>query len=95
MSGKITKKGRNGTSKETLFVEMLIDEDFSFVDCLERQALKRSFNEEFYKETLQLFQEKMNKEEFLQHNANNFGKGKYELLQVDTKKLQAKYNAIK
>ena len=74
---------------------MLIDEDFSFVDCLERQALKRSFNEEFYKETLQLFQEKMNKEEFLQHNANNFGKGKYELLQVDTKKLQAKYNAIK
>ena len=95
MSGKITKKGRNGTSKEILFVEMLIDEDFSFVDCLERQALKRSFNEEFYKETLQLFQEKMNKEEFLQHNANNFGKGKYELLQVDTKKLQAKYNAIK
>ena len=37
----------------------------------------------------------MNKEEFLQQNAKNFGKGKYESLQVDTKTLQAKYNAIK
>ena len=74
---------------------MLIDEEFNFADCLERRALKRSVNEEVYKEILQLFQEEMNKEEFLQHNANNFGKGKYELLQVDTKKLQAKYNAIK
>ena len=74
---------------------MLIDEEFNFADCLERRALKRSANEEVYKEILQLFQEEMNKEEFLQHNANNFGKGKYELLQVDTKKLQAKYNAIK
>ena len=37
----------------------------------------------------------MNKDEFLQRNAKNFRKGKYEPLQVDTKKLQAKYNAIK
>ena len=37
----------------------------------------------------------MNKEEFLQRNARNFGKGKYEPLQVYAKKLQAKYNAIK
>ena len=37
----------------------------------------------------------MNKEEFLQRNAKNFGKEKNKPLQVDTKKLQAKYNAIK
>ena len=37
----------------------------------------------------------MNKEEFLQRNAKTFGKGKYESLQVNTRKLQAKYNAIK
>ena len=37
----------------------------------------------------------MNKEEFLQPKAKNFGKGKYETFQVDTKKLQAKYTAIK
>ena len=94
----------------------MIDEEFNFADCLERQALKRSANEEVYKEILQLFQEilklfhgilqlfqeisklfqeEMNKEEFLQRNAKNFGKGKYKPLQVDTKKLQAKYNAIK
>ena len=36
----------------------------------------------------------MNKEGFPQRNAKSFGK-KYKPLQVDTKKLQAKYNAIK
>ena len=36
----------------------------------------------------------MNKEGFPQCNAKHFGK-KYKPLQVDTKKLQAKYNAIK
>ena len=65
------------------------------MDCLERRALKRSANEEVYKEKLQLFQEEMNKEEFLQHNSKNFGKGKYEPLQDDTKKFKAKYNTIK
>ena len=74
---------------------MLIDEELNFSDCLERRALKRSAIEEVYKELLQLFQKEMNKEEFLQRNAKNFGKGKYEPLQVDTKKLLAKYNAIK
>ena len=88
--------GRNWTNEETLlFVEILIDEGFNFEDCLERRALKRSANEEVYKATLQLFQEEMNKEEFQQRNAKNFGKEKYEPLQVDVKKLQAKYNAIK
>ena len=65
------------------------------MDWLERRALKRSANEEVYKEKLQLFQEEMNKEEFLQRNAKNFGKGKYEPLQDDTKPLKAKYNTIK
>ena len=74
---------------------MLIDEELNFSDCLKRRALKRSAIEEVYKEILQLFQKEMNKEEFLQRNTKNFGKGKYEPLQVDTKKLQAKYNAIK
>ena len=37
----------------------------------------------------------MNKEEFLQRKPKNFGKGRYKPLQVNTKKLQAKYNAIK
>ena len=73
----------------------MIDEEFNFADCLGRRALKRSANEEVYKEILQIFQEEMNKEEFLQRNAKTFGKGKYEPLQVDAKKLQAKYNAIK
>ena len=67
MSGKENKKkGRNWTNEETLlFVEILIDEEFNFADCLERWALKRSANEEVCKEMLQLFQEEMNKEEFL------------------------------
>ena len=91
---KIKKEG-NWTKEETLFAEILIDEEINFADCLERWALKRSANEEVYKEILQLFQEEMNKEEFLQRNAKNFGKGKYEPLQIYTKKLQAKYNAIK
>ena len=73
----------------------MIDEEFNFADCLGRRALKRSANEEVYKEILQIVQEEMNKEEFLQRNAKNFGKWKYEPLQVDAKKLQAKYNAIK
>ena len=73
----------------------MIDEEFNFANCLERRALKRSVNEEVYKEILQLFQEEVNKEEFLQRNAKIFGKEKYEPLQIDTKKLQAKYNAIK
>ena len=37
----------------------------------------------------------MNKEEFLQRNAKNLGKGKCEPLQDDTKKLQVKYNDVK
>ena len=52
-----------------LFLEILIDGEFNFADCLERQALKRSANKEVCKEILQLFQEEMNKEEFLQRNA--------------------------
>ena len=77
-----------------LFVEILINKEFNFADCLERLALKRSANEEVYKEILQLFQEEMNKEDFLQRNTI-FGKGKFEPFQVDTEKLQAKYNAMK
>ena len=51
MSRKDNKKRGNWTNKETLlFVEMLIDEKFNFVDCLERGALKRSANEKVYKE---------------------------------------------
>ena len=73
----------------------MIDEEFIFADCLERRALKRLVKQEVYKEVLQLFQEEMNKEEFLQRNAKKFGKGKYKPLEVDTKKLQSKYNAIK
>ena len=66
MSGK----DRNWTNDETvLFLEILIDGEFNFADCLERQALRRSANEEVYKEILQPFQEEMNKEELLQRNA--------------------------
>ena len=43
-------------NEETLIVEILIDKEFNFADCLERRSLK-----------LQLFQEEINKEEFLQH----------------------------
>ena len=89
------KKRKNWTNEETLlFVETLIAEEFSLVDCLGRQPLKRSSNEEVYKEILELFEKEMNKEGFPQRNAKSFGK-KYKPLQVDTKKLQAKYNAIK
>ena len=49
-------------NEETLSVEILIDEEFNFADCLERWALKRSANEEVYKKILQLLLEKMNKE---------------------------------
>ena len=56
----------------------MIDEEFNFAVCPERRALKRSPNEEVYKEVLQLFEEK------------DFGKEKYEPLQVDIKQLQAK-----
>ena len=73
----------------------MIDEEFNFGDCLERRAWKRSVNEEFYKKMLQLFQEEINKEVFPQRNAKKFWKGKYELAQVNTMKLQGKYNAIK
>ena len=73
----------------------MIDEELNSANCLERRTLKRSANEEVYKEILKLFPEEMNKEEFLQRKAKKFGKGKFEFLQVDTKKLQAKYNAIK
>ena len=90
------KKRKNWTNEETLlFVETLIAEEFNLVDCLGRQPLKRSSNEEVYKEILELFEKEMYKEEFLQRNAKNFGKAKCKPLQVDTKKLQAKYNAIK
>ena len=81
--------------RNIIFVKILTGEEFNFADCLERRALKRSANEEVYKEILQLFQEEMNKEEFLQCNAKNFSKGKYEPLQVDTKKLQTKYHVLK
>ena len=35
-----------------LFVEILINKEFNFADCLERLALKGSANEEVYKEIL-------------------------------------------
>ena len=51
---------RNWANEEKLlFVEILIDEEFNFADCLERRALKISANEEVYKKILQLFQEEM------------------------------------
>ena len=46
-------------------MEILINEEFNFADCLERGALKRSATEEVYKAVLKPFQEEMNKEEFL------------------------------
>ena len=47
---------------------------------------------------LQLFKEEMNKEEFLSFcyvTQNFLARVEYEPLQVDTKRLQAKYNAVK
>ena len=64
----------------------MIDKELNFADFLERQALKRSAKEEVHKEILQLFQEEMNKEVFLQRNTKYFCKGKYEPLEVDIKK---------
>ena len=50
-------------NEETLlFVQILIDEEFNFADCLERRALKISANEEVYKEISQLFKEEMKKQ---------------------------------
>ena len=67
---KITKKDRYCTHEEPLlFVNILIDEEFNFMYCLEKKALNRSTNEELYKEILQLFQGEMNTEEFLQCKA--------------------------
>ena len=80
----------NEEAETLLFVEILIDEEFNFADCQERRALKRPANEEVCKEILQLFQKERNKEEFLQRNAKKLGKGKYDPLQVDTKKLVSK-----
>ena len=90
------KKSRNWTNEETsLFVEILTDEEYNFAECLEKRALKRFANEEVYQEILKIFNYKLREEGFMELNQKNFGKGKYDSLYLDTKKLQVKYNALK
>ena len=61
--------------------------NYIFTGCLERRALKISANEEVYKGILQVFQEEMNKKEFLQRNAKKIGNGKYELYKETSSKI--------
>ena len=89
-------RNRNWTNEETyLFVEVLVDEEYGFTECLERKALKKSANEEVYQEILKVFKAQLQKEHFVELNKKNFGKGGYNHLDIDTKKLQTKYNSLK
>ena len=96
MAAKQKVKSRNWTNEETcLFVEILVDAEYSFAACIEKRSPKRSANEEVYEDILKIFNSKLREAHFVEVNKNNFGKSPYEHLQIDTKKLQIKYNFLK
>ena len=47
------------------------------------------------KKFLKIFNSQLKQEEFIQHNQQNVGKNAYDILTLDTKKLQMNYNALK
>ena len=96
MAAKQKVKSRNWTNEETcLFVEILVDAEYSFAACIEKRSLKRSANEEVYKDILKIFNSKLRETHFVEVNKKKFGKSSYQHLQIDTKKLQIKYNFLK
>ena len=96
MAAKQKVKSRNRTNEETcLFVEILVDAEYSFTACIEKRSLKRSANEEVYKDILKIFNSKLREAHFVEVNKKNFGKSSYEHLQIVTKKLQIRYDFLK
>ena len=72
-----------------------MDEEHNFAKCLVKRALQRSPNEEVFIGISKVFKSKLDSEHFRKINNKNFGKGPYENLILDTKRLQIKYNALK
>ena len=96
MAAKQKVKSRNWTNEETcLFVDILVEAEYSFAACIEKRSHKRSANEEVYQDILKIFNSKLREAHFVEVNKKNFGKSSYEHLQIDTKKLHIKYNFLK
>ena len=96
MVAQLKVKSRNWTNEETcLFVKILVDVEYSFAAYIEKRSLKRLANEEVYKNILKIFNSKLREEHFVEVNKKNFGKSSYEHIQIDTTKLQIKYNFLK
>ena len=53
-------------------MEILVDYEFNFANCLEQRALKGY--EEVFQEILKIFNSQFNEEEFINHNRKNLGK---------------------
>ena len=55
-------------------MEILVDYEFNFANCLEQRALKGYANEEVFQEILKIFNSQFNEEEFINHSRKNLGK---------------------
>ena len=88
-------ENRCATNKKLiyLFVEVLNDETFRFGECLENRALKSSANKEVNQK--KVFTARLIVEKFIERNKQHFFKYGYEMLVLDTKKLQTKFNTLK
>ena len=96
MAAKQKVKSRNWANEETcLFVDILVEAEYSFEACIEKRSHKRSANEEVYQDILKIFNSKLREAHFVEVNKKNFGKSSYEHLQIDTKNLSIKYNFLK
>ena len=72
---KIFKKNQHWTDEETnMFVEVLVDQEYNFAECLEKRALKRSANEEVFIEILNVLKSKLNSDHFKKLNNKNLTK---------------------
>ena len=73
MAAKQKMKSRNWATEETcLFVEILVDAEYSFAACIENRSLKRSANEEVYKDILKIFNSKLREAHFVEVNKKKF-----------------------
>lgn len=91
------KKSRNWTESETILLcEILADPTNNYLATLEAKALKKAPTKEVYSAILEDFIQILMSSEFVERNEKHFSDKKpFSDINLDTKRLQIKYNNIK
>ena len=92
MSGKDKRKAMDWTNEETNLMRMM---NLALPAILNGVLWNNLQMKRSSKKFLKIFNSQLKQEEFIQHNQQNFGKNAYDILTLDTKKLQMNYNALK